>query len=64
LIGILIEMTGIGQRSRGTTAGDIGDGQRIQQGELSDFDPATSGRLPMVIEAAKKLKALWPDAVV
>jgi uroporphyrinogen decarboxylase len=31
---------------------------------LSDFDPATSGRLPMVIEAAKELKALLPDAVV
>ena len=32
--------------------------------KLTDFDPATSGRLAMVIEAAVELKALLPDAVV
>lgn len=31
---------------------------------LVDFDPATSGRLAMVIEAARELKARLPDAVV
>ena len=32
--------------------------------ELNDFDPATSGRLAMVIEAAVELKEQLPDAVV
>jgi uroporphyrinogen decarboxylase len=32
--------------------------------KLTDFDPATSGRLAMVIEAARELKELLPDAVV
>ncbi len=31
---------------------------------LTDFDPATSGRLAMVIEAAQQLSAQLPDAVV
>lgn len=32
--------------------------------ELDDFDPAGSGRLAMVVEAAKELKEQLPDAVV
>ena len=32
--------------------------------ELDDFDPAISGRLAMIIEAAKELKQRLPDAVV
>lgn len=31
---------------------------------LPDFDPAVSGRLKLIIEAAKELKKLLPDAVV
>jgi len=32
--------------------------------KLADFDPATSGRLSMIIKAAQELKAQLPDAVV
>ena len=32
--------------------------------ELPDFDPATSGRLAMIVEAAQELQAELPDAVV